>query len=325
MTATKAKSKPNKKGGSAMATKSTAKKPSTKGGKVTKTSLASYIPEKHFLDDYVSRDINGINDLEVLETAHSIHTNVLLYGPTGSAKTSLVYAYGAKVGLPVINVPCNGSADVRSLLGGWTPTPDGGFEFSAGPLVKGIQEGAIIYLDEVNFMPPKISACLHGLLDKRRTIDIPDAAGSSHPTEVKAHPDTFIIGAMNPNYAGTRPLNEAFRNRFAIKIEWGYDSDVEAQLIGSASLLDMAEKIRARAETGEISPIPTNVLIEFEDLVDTFSEQFGAEAGFNFALNNLLSTYSDEVERAILEEAFDLCKESIISDLGLKVSDVITD
>lgn len=286
----------------------------------TTNPLAIYTPDPSYAEEYVGRDINGIEDFKILEAAHKMRHNVLLSGPTGSAKTSLVYAYASKVGLPVINVPCSGGVDVRTLIGGWTPTADGSFAFSAGPLVKGVEHGAIIYLDEVNFMPPKISACLHGLLDKRRTISIPEAAGSDHPTEIKAHPNTFVIATMNPNYAGTRPLNEAFRNRFAIKLDWGYNTDVESELLASASLLEMATAIRVRAEAGEIAPIPTNILIEFEDICDTFGSEHGAEAGFEFAVNNLLNAYEDEIERRIVSDLFEIYKTRILNELGIDSS-----
>ena len=174
-------------------------------------------------------------------------------------------------------------------------------------------------------MPPKIAACLHGLLDKRRTIDIPEAAGSEYPTEIKAHPDTFVVAAMNPNYAGTRPLNEAFRNRFAIKLDWGYNEDVESELLASASLLEMAGSIRTRADAGEISPIPTNILIEFEDICDTFGTAHGAEAGFNFAVDNLLNSYEDEIERRIVVELFEIYKPRILGELGIDSSEFSDD
>ncbi len=291
-------------------------------------SLSALVPSKElYYDTYVSRvlavdndngETSNIRDFDLIETCHELRHNLLLCGPTGSAKTSFVYAYAAKVGLPVVNVACNGGTDVRQLLGGWHATPDGGFAFSEGPLVKGVREGAIILLNEINFMPPKIAASIYGLLDRRRTIYIPDAEGSGCETQVTAHKDTLVIADYNPNYIGTRPLNEALRNRFALKVNWDYEPAVEEELVQSLSLLEMAGKLRERVELGDlVTPVPTNLLMEFEELATTFGNKFGESVGFNFAVDNFIASYEDPTEAEIVKEVFALYEDRVRTDLGI--------
>lgn len=273
--------------------------------------LAGFIPEQYYLDDYVGREIDGIADLDVLAAAHRMKHNVLLSGPTGAAKTTFIYAYGVSRQMPVVNVACNGGVDVRQLLGGWNPNPEGGYSFVPGDLVLGAMHGAIILLNEVNFMPPKIAAVVYGLLDRRRTIYLPDAAGSEFPTVVKAHPDTFICADYNPGYQGTRPLNQAFKNRFGFKLEWGYNHDVEYQLANSEVLLELVEDLRKRADVGDLStPISTNMMLEFEDFV------YDEDLGFDFAVTNFVSAF-DEDERNVVREVFTLNRDRLMSDMGL--------
>ena len=298
MPTTKTNSKPTNKGGNNMTSKIKTEHP-----------LADLIPEQFFFDDYIGREIAGVKDIDVLAAAHRMRHNVLLAGPTGAAKTSLVYAYAAQAGLPVVNIACNGGADPRQLLGGWVPKPDGGYQFQPGDLVLGVQHGAIILLNEVNFMPPKIAAVLYGLLDKRRTVYLADAAGSEFPTVIKAHPETFVLADYNPGYHGTRPLNEAFKNRFAFKLDWGYEPSVEAELLTSVSLLEMANRLRERIDVGDLNtPIPTNALMEFEDV--TWDEMLG----FDFAVFNFTSMFAQD-EQQVVREVIEVYSERIRSEL----------
>ena len=299
MPTTKTNSKTTNKGGNNMQPKPT--KP--------EHPLADLIPEQFFFEDYISREIAGVKDIDILASAHRMRHNVLLAGPTGAAKTSLVYAYAASIGMPVVNIACNGGADPRQLLGGWVPKPDGGYQFQAGDLVLGVQHGAIILLNEVNFMPPKIAAVLYGLLDKRRTVYLADAAGSDFPTVIKAHPETFVLADYNPGYHGTRPLNEAFKNRFAFKLAWGYDEGVESELLTSASLLEMANRLRERIDVGDLNtPIPTNALMEFEDVV------WDEALGFDFAVFNFTSMFAED-EQQVVREVIEVYSERIQSEL----------
>ncbi len=297
-------------------TKTTKTTKATKGNEMNEPNiLQEFIPASFFLDDYVGREVGGVADLEVLAAAHRLKHNVLLAGPTGSAKTSFVYAYAVQQNLPVINVPCNGGIDIRQLIGGWTPKEDGGYFFAPGDLVLGVQHGAIILLNEVNFMPPKIAAFVYGLLDRRRTIYIPDASGSDFPTIVKAHPRTLVVADYNPGYQGTRPLNEAFKNRFAFKLNWGYDHDVEASIITSPSLLELAEKLRQRIDAGDLyTPVPTNALMEFEDIA------WDSELGLDFAILNFVSAFAPD-EQQVVQEVFALYYAAITTELGLDAPD----
>ena len=271
--------------------------------------LAHLVPEGFFLDDYVSREIHGVSDLEIIDRARTGKHNVLIEGPTGSAKTSLVFAAGAKAGLPVVTVPCNGAAEPRTFIGGWTPQPDGSFDFVAGDLVKVVEHGGIIYLDEVNMLPPKIAAFLHGLLDRRRTITIPEANGSSFPTEMRAHENCQVIAAYNAGYQGTRPLNEAFKNRFGFKISFPYTREVEKELVTSSSLMGLADSLRLRHDIGDITtPVSTNMLLEFEEFA------YDDALGFDFAVGNFINAFSKD-EQAIVTEVMELESDNIYNDM----------
>lgn len=276
---------------------------------VSDSPLAHLIPVGKFGSGYINRKVAGsVLDFDVLDAARRTKKNVLIEGPTGSAKTSLVFAYAARESLPIVTVACNGAVDLRALLGGWVPSTGGEFTYAAGDIFEVVRHGGILYLDEVNFLPPKIAAVLYGLLDGRRTLYLPEAAGSEVPTVVEAHEDFFVVASLNPGYLGTRPLNPAFRNRFTVKLDWGYNDEVEAKLIKSASLRELAVRLRERVTAGDLTtPVPTNVLMDFEEIV--------GELGFEFAAENFTNNF-DVTERPVVVEVLAIYRDRIVSELA---------
>jgi len=348
--------------------------------------LEALIPEAWMGEEYVSRKVHGVVDAKLLAKAAEYMDNVIISGPTGSAKTSLVMAFGAgfqgttkrarnaETGemetvnvldgkrRPVVYIPCNGGITPDVLYGRQVAKSDRTFTFSVGDFVKGIIYGAIIYADEVNFLLPNIASALHGLLDKRRTVVVHDAAGSgvcnkcAHvngseayekdagpgkplftcescgvdnftDTVFTAHEETMVIAAYNPNYRGTKKLNEAFLNRFAIKIPFPYDQGVEKQLLYSERLIEVANQLRASYNDGEIStPVSTNMLIEFERFA------LDPDLGYGFAVENFLSAFDDSDRQsvsnvfvnntaAIQSELLDDVADTDVSDDDLDAAD----
>lgn len=81
--------------------------------------------------------------------------------------------------------------------------------FEPSNLVKAMEEGAFLVLDEVNTGHPEVLAILNSVLDNRRRIDVPGYG------LVKAHPRFRVFATMNKDYQGTFELNEATASRFA--------------------------------------------------------------------------------------------------------------
>ncbi|QZE10838.1 AAA-ATPase [Gordonia phage ChisanaKitsune] len=265
------------------------------------------IPDQKYLDTYVSRKItDSITDFQVFEYADKLNHNMLLEGPTGSAKTSVALAYAAKVQKPFYAIPSNIGIEPSQLFGKFVPSPDGTIHWVDGPVTQLVRRGGVLLINEVNFMPERVATVLFGLLDKRRQITLLD-----HNAEViDAHPDLLIVADMNPEYEGTRPLNKAFRNRFAVQLQWDYNDEVESVLIKSKALRELAKKLRADMETGGIdTPCSTNMLMEFERVFDEF--------GYDFAVMNFVNHFQPD-ERQSLGVIVETFKQNIIDDLDVK-------
>lgn len=288
------------KGSSEVATATKAKSPAAQHG------LAHLVPEQLFADEYVSRRIEGVRDIDLLRYAKAARNNVMLFGPTGPGKTSLILAYAATDGLPLVTVQCNGAVDPNTFWGGLVVDPATGAlkGWEDSEITQVVKHGGVLYLDEVNFLPAKVAATFHGLLDKRRQITILDKGNEV----IAAHPDLQVICAYNPDYEGTRPLNAAFKNRFKIKIRFDYDPAVEQELICLPVMMEVAGKLRLAQKAGDLeTPVSTNMLIEFEELA--------VDLGFAFAVNNFLNAFGED-ERQAVTETLDLFTDRIQGQLA---------
>ena len=280
--------------------------------------ISAWVPDTNYYRNYVSRKLaGGRSDLQILDHAHEMNYNVLLEGPTGSAKTSLVMAYAAQQKRPLVVIQCNGGADPRQLLGGWVPQADGSLTYAPGDFVLGLTQGAVILLNEINFLPPKIQVVLFGALDLRRMIHLPDAVGSEWPTMLKVHEDTFILADCNPGYIGTRPMNEALRNRFEIKLNWDYDRNVEKKLVPSAALVELAERLRGKTNKADNirAPISTNMLMEFASIATAVVDDGTPAGSWAVAVETFLSMFLGQ-ERIAAERVFELYADKIREQLG---------
>jgi MoxR-like ATPase len=269
--------------------------------------VAALIPDPRIAAAYVHRHIDGVLDFTLFDYATSVRENVSLAGPTGSSKTTVARAYAAARGLPFVVVECNGAMDPGTILGRTRIGPDGAVEFLDGDMTLVARYGGVILIDEVNLAHPRITAAWHGLLSVARRLSIPEAGevvragfgGTGAPQPV------LLITAFNPRYQGTVRINEAFANRFAMPLDWGYVREVEEVLIPSHRLLDTADGIRALAEIR--TAVSTNSLQEFVRHNDAL--------GWDLAVRLFLNRF-DVSERAAVGRALEANSLAIQAELA---------
>ena len=99
---------------------------------------------------------------------------------------------------------------------------------------------------------------------------------------------------MNLNYEGTKPLNEALKDRFNPTLEFDYDRKIESKLVSNHKILEFADKLRISYANSElITPISTRTLLFFERNIKTFGLEVAEEILFN---------RFDKMERKVVEE-----------------------
>lgn len=267
--------------------------------------LDSMIPSEIVAETYQSRSFFGFSEMETFEAAMASGHNVMIYGPTGTGKTHAARAFAASKGLPFYTVACNGAIDMATLMGAWVPTEDRSLRWVDGVIPAMMREGrGVLLLDEINFAPERAIARLYGLLDSRREVVLYEHEGEV--IRVPAGADLLIIAAYNPGYRGTRELSEALPNRFAFALEFDYSDEIEAELIPSPSLRELAGKLREMDR--EIrTPVSTNMLVELCEIGIAFS--------IEYALGNFIAKFARQ-ERASIEHLASLYSARIEGELA---------
>lgn len=156
--------------------------------------LSYLIPPISAYETYSDRQLFGdVNDLTWLEAAWDGYEvqdgtirrpNVLVEGPTGAAKSSVLRAFCALHRIPLLTISGYAGVDLDALIGGPGMAPDGTIKmFVPGPLTLALIYGrCVIEVDEMNYIPPKELGRFNSLFDARRSLSIPEAVGTGFCT-----------------------------------------------------------------------------------------------------------------------------------------------
>lgn len=274
------------------------------------TEMAT-IPDKSWATRYLNRkNVNksGKTDFEMLDIIKANFQNLLIKGHAGSGKTMCIIAWASSRDYRYYNISSNIGLEPSHLFGMWIPTENAGvFKWQDGPVTDLVRHGGVLLLNEIDFMPERITTVLFGLLDDRREIQLLENGGEV----IKAHPDLVVIGDHNPNYRGSRPMNQAWKDRFAHKWDFEYDKAIEKKLIGNTTLLEVANQLREQHERGEIdTPISTRGLEAFVKNTRNVS--------LDYAIITYLNSFADD-EREAVKLVFDTAKAGISTGFGIAV------
>ena len=266
------------------------------------------VPDSKWAKEYINRKIDGVTEFDIYDVAMRNHENILIRGHAGSGKTMSVLAYAAARGHKYYNISSNVGLEPSHLFGSWVPTEFGTFRWQDGPVTAVVREGGVLLLNEIDFMPERVTTVLFGLLDDRRQIQLLENGGEI----IEAHPNLLIIGDHNPNYRGSRPMNQAWKDRFHHKLEFPYDKSIERKLIGNAALLDVADKLRVMSDRGEIdTPVSTRSLVAFTRNVKNVS--------LDYAVNCYVNGFLDD-EREAVKLVMETAKHNIGAGFGISVA-----
>ena len=168
------------------------------------------------------------NSIDVIDKAFEKGLFVLIIGPKGTGKTSLVMEYATQKSKELESI--NFSLRTReSHLVGTKTLVDGNIGFDEGILVKSMKEGNILYLDEINAAEADVLLRLDEALDDRRQIVLKESDGRI----IKAKNSWFVIATINPlTHVGTKELPPQLLSRFPVRIRLDYPpEDIEYQII----------------------------------------------------------------------------------------------
>lgn len=260
---------------------------------------------------YFSRTFDGLSEQEVYDYARRTQQNVLLTGEAGTGKTSSARNYAAINKLPFVTIECTQQIDQSVTQGRFVPTGVGNAtQWKYSQLASAIQQPSVVLLNELTRMTPKAASLFLRLLQERELLIEP------LNEVIKVHPDCMIVADQNTGYGytGTSKQDAALVDRFAVKLEFKYDTAIESKFITSPALLEFASNIRSASEMNDEFSIPmsTRVLQNFQAQATSLN--------FAFAVNALLANFpKSDGERDAIKMRLDAELDRIASELGVPI------
>ncbi|WP_448811361.1 AAA family ATPase [Agromyces bauzanensis] len=195
-----------------------------------------------------SRIVGRERELELTLAAVAAGRDILLEGPPGTSKTTMLTAITEEWGIPLLFVEGNADLTPAKIVGHHNPArvlqEDYSAEnFVAGPLVEAMRQGGFLYIEEFNRAPEDtLNTLLTAMAD--RSIAVPRVG------RIRAKPTFRVIASMNPydNVGTTRLSTSVYDrlNRLAVDYQ---DAPSEERIVAlrSAARGELGERLIADA------------------------------------------------------------------------------
>ncbi|OZF05454.1 AAA family ATPase [Rhodococcoides fascians] len=197
-------------------------------------------------------------ELDLLLAAVAAGRDLLIEGPPGTSKSTLLGAITADWGIPLLFVEGNADLTPARIVGHHNPSRVLREDYSEdnfipGPLVEAMRTGGFLYVEEFNRAPEDTLNTLLTAMAERR-ITIPRVG------TVSALPSFRVVASMNPyDNVGTTRLSTSVHDRLC-RLAIGYQ-DAEAER-GIVALRTESDSLRLIADAVAI----TRATREHEDI-----------------------------------------------------------
>ncbi|KAH8416229.1 hypothetical protein KR222_011655 [Zaprionus bogoriensis] len=245
-----------------------------------------------------------------LLSALSLQKPVLLEGPPGVGKTSIVESIAHAIGYQIVRINLCEHTDLADLFGTDLPAEDnllerveaqsqlGSFVWRDGPLLAALKApNTWILLDELNLAPQSVLEGLNAVLDHRGEVYIPELNKSFQLTAC-----TRIFACQNPlkQGGGRKGLPQSFLNRFN-KVYLRKLSTEDLLHVVNAKYGAYFEQLKAYfANQLDAEPQPKG------NLFDLYSNQSAVENEdtVSFDLASRLVRFSEQLDRGVASMEF---------------------
>ncbi len=166
--------------------------------------------------------VGRARESELVVAALMAHRHVLLEGPPGTGKSTLLRSVAGALGVGFVFVEGNAELTPARLLGTFDPSRvlDEGYVadvFVDGPLVQAMRAGSLLYVEEINRVPEETLNVLITVMSEGE-VAVPRLG------TVQAADGFGIVAAMNPfDAVGTARISGAVYDRVC-RVAMGYQS-----------------------------------------------------------------------------------------------------
>lgn len=246
---------------------------------------------------------------------------VLVTGPTGSGKSTLVEFVCAITGRPFIRLNMNGDIESSSIFG-CIVVEDGATVWKDGAATDAIKFGAVLLIDEWEIMPPDIGMGFQRVLEDNGSLFLKEKPGTSEDKMIALHENFRIVYAGNTvgqgdetgSFAGVNVQNTATIDRFQTTIVMDYlDKDHETRVlknvVGTAlkpdiikKMLQFAELVRTSNRQGNMTlTVSPRTLINWGRKILRFGN---IKEALTFAFLNKLNTNDKKLALDFYQKVF---------------------
>ncbi len=175
--------------------------------------------------ELASRVVGRDRELDLTLAAVVAGRDLLLEGPPGTSKSTILRAITASWGIPLHFVEGNAELTPAKLVGHHNPARVLKEDYSAdnfvpGPLCAAMTEGGFLYVEELNRAPDDTLNMLLTAMAERE-LNVPRVG------RIKVTPSFRLVASMNPfDNVGTSRISTSVYDRLC-RLAVGYQSDAE--------------------------------------------------------------------------------------------------
>jgi len=239
----------------------------------------------------------AVQDKEAAELLRAIETGdkILISGPTGSGKSSLVKHICALTNRPMVRLNMSGDIESSHIFG-QLEVESGSTVWKDGAATEAVRYGAVLVNDEWDVTPPEIMFGYQWLMEDDGKLFLKEMPGSSVDKMITPHGEFRFIclgntlgqGDDSGRYAGTNVQNSATLDRFQTTIKLGYlSADHERNVLKNAvpnladtiiaKMVQLAKLIRDGVNNGSLNvTMSPRTLINWGRKVDAFADTHAA-------------------------------------------------
>jgi MoxR-like ATPase len=268
------------------------------------------------------RVVGRDRELRLLLAALMAGRDLLLEGPPGTSKSTMLHEVTASFGVPLVFVEGNAELSTAKLVGHHNPARVLHEDFSEatfvpGPLAEAMRSGGFLYIEEINRAPEDTLNALLGAIAERELV-IPRAG------RVVAAPGFRLVASMNPfDNVGTSRISSSVHDRLC-RVAVGYQGVEEEREIvrwrsGSASppderlVADAVALVRATRDHPELRQgSSVRGAIDLVAVASQLLAMGGDEEYPDIVFDALLVALSG---RIVLDETSEVTPEAILREL----------